>query len=726
MKNLNNNHLLYNQNQIEYGEIAINYAVGEETISLKNSSNQIVEFKTDQYYKNIIDENEFATANALTDLNYRLNETNELLDTKSPTGHTHVSSEITDSISVSSSITSSANGLVQGKAVYNYAAPKSHATSSTTYGAATTSNYGHVKISNGDVATVASANGLAAGMDHSHSNYSPTGHTHVSSAITDSISTSDSITSGASGLVQGKAVYNYAAPKSHTHVSSAITDSINSMSGITGTETKLVQAKAVYELINDTEEQIAETLLEHDSRLTTLSNNFDSIVTDIEENELVTATAITELENLVNGIGEELDNKSNNGHTHSNYSTTGHTHVSSDITDFIKCKFSYNIATSGGYSTIPITFVSGSTTFTNGDLIEISFTGNNTSLQTGGFTTTDKNFKIGYYNTDGNFEIFDNTYLHYCAGCKAYFRVLYPVNNPSVPFDATTIIIAPIFNTANGGFSSYANNAASANTVKISTSTLSTSYPLVFTSNVTAGNKSLYTDSVNSLYYNPSSNTLTVPTASITTASTTTMKASTIANKTSGSTITFDDCIKIKTSSYVQGSINFKGTDHNNDVLFISGGSSTSAPSITIKTKNSKDYVGINMLGKADANTAAEIKVYGTSTGSCTTIQGGKNATVTSDERLKDFGDNIEVDFNELKQIPKKYFTWKNDEIKASNIGTSAQSIEKLYPELVITDDNGYKSLDYSTLSIVALAAIDKLNERIEYLENKLKEYENK
>ena len=302
---------LPNQDQIEYGEIAINYAVGEETISLKNSSNQIIEFKSDQYYKKIIDENEFVTANALTDLNYRLNETNELLDTKSPTGHTHVSSAITDSISVSSGITNSASGLVQGKAVYDYAAPKSHnhsaysptghthgtitlsgdvtgsgtigsgttainitttvaddshnhsnyapkshASSATTYGAATTSNYGHVKISNGDVATVASADGLAAGMDHTHSNYSTTGHTH--------------------------SAYS---PTGHTHVSSVITDSINSMSGITGTETKLVQAKAVYELINDT---------------------FDSIVTNIEENELVTATAITELESLLNEIGEEF------------------------------------------------------------------------------------------------------------------------------------------------------------------------------------------------------------------------------------------------------------------------------------------------------------------------------------------------------------------------------------------------------------------------------------
>lgn len=50
--------------------------------------------------------------------------------------------------------------------------PTSHANGdSSVYGAATTSLYGHVKISNGDVANTASAAGLAAGMDHSHSDY---------------------------------------------------------------------------------------------------------------------------------------------------------------------------------------------------------------------------------------------------------------------------------------------------------------------------------------------------------------------------------------------------------------------------------------------------------------------------------------------------------------------------------------------------------------------------
>lgn len=50
--------------------------------------------------------------------------------------------------------------------------PTAHADgNAATYGAATESLYGHVKISNGDVHNTAHANGVAAGMDHSHSNY---------------------------------------------------------------------------------------------------------------------------------------------------------------------------------------------------------------------------------------------------------------------------------------------------------------------------------------------------------------------------------------------------------------------------------------------------------------------------------------------------------------------------------------------------------------------------
>ena len=93
-----------------------------------------------------------------------------------------------------------------------------------------------------------------------------------------------------------------------------------------------------------------------------------------------------------------------------------------------------------------------------------------------------------------------------------------------------------------------------------------------------------------------------------------------------------------------------------------------------------------------------------------------------SDERLKAFEDNVNVDFEKLSKLPKKYFMWKNDEYGVGQqIGTSAQELLKLYPELVTLNESGYYSVNYAGLSIIALAAIDKLHQEIEELKALMK-----
>ena len=85
-----------------------------------------------------------------------------------------------------------------------------------------------------------------------------------------------------------------------------------------------------------------------------------------------------------------------------------------------------------------------------------------------------------------------------------------------------------------------------------------------------------------------------------------------------------------------------------------------------------------------------------------------------SDETLKDFGSDIDIDLNKLAELPKVYYSLKNDADKKQMIGTSAQKLREIYPELVSEDANGKLAVSYEKLSIVALAAIDKLNKKHE------------
>lgn len=97
----------------------------------------------------------------------------------------------------------------------------------------------------------------------------------------------------------------------------------------------------------------------------------------------------------------------------------------------------------------------------------------------------------------------------------------------------------------------------------------------------------------------------------------------------------------------------------------------------------------------------------------------------SSDERLKNFGDDIEVDLDKLSKLSKKYFTWKDDESNAQHIGVSAQEVQAIYPELVeVIDEEGHLSVSYDKLSVVAIKGIDVLNNKIKSLEERLEKLE--
>jgi len=97
-----------------------------------------------------------------------------------------------------------------------------------------------------------------------------------------------------------------------------------------------------------------------------------------------------------------------------------------------------------------------------------------------------------------------------------------------------------------------------------------------------------------------------------------------------------------------------------------------------------------------------------------------KNGTsFTSDRNLKDNFQDISEGLNLIKSLHGTYFTWKNDPSERK-LGFIAQEVEAIIPELVKTNENGFKSVDYVSVIPVLVEAIKEQQKQIDELKSKL------
>ena len=153
----------------------------------------------------------------------------------------------------------------------------------------------------------------------------------------------------------------------------------------------------------------------------------------------------------------------------------------------------------------------------------------------------------------------------------------------------------------------------------------------------------------------------------------------------------------------------------NGNYLHIGSGASTE----TINTRIYGDSV--NIYYRTTGGTTSVRLACGQNSCTFYTALYGVAFFESSDERLKNFEDDVIIDFEKLSKLKKKYFRWKKDKTK-KNIGVSAQEIQEIYPEIVSEGDNGFLNVDYAKLSVIALAAIDKQQEEIKKQEEELKQ----
>ena len=84
---------------------------------------------------------------------------------------------------------------------------------------------------------------------------------------------------------------------------------------------------------------------------------------------------------------------------------------------------------------------------------------------------------------------------------------------------------------------------------------------------------------------------------------------------------------------------------------------------------------------------------------------------VSSDLRLKSNLEKIDSALNKVSQLSA--YTYDKQGIEGRQVGVIAQDVEKVLPEAVGENDEGYKTVDYSALTALLINAINELGDEI-------------
>lgn len=99
----------------------------------------------------------------------------------------------------------------------------------------------------------------------------------------------------------------------------------------------------------------------------------------------------------------------------------------------------------------------------------------------------------------------------------------------------------------------------------------------------------------------------------------------------------------------------------------------------------------------------------------------------TSDRRFKKDITPIYNATEKLNQLNGYTYTWKDKKEfpgqalgEGKDMGVIAQEVEKVFPDAVMTNKDGYKSVNYNALIPVLIEALKESNKKIQALEDRL------
>jgi hypothetical protein len=156
-------------------------------------------------------------------------------------------------------------------------------------------------------------------------------------------------------------------------------------------------------------------------------------------------------------------------------------------------------------------------------------------------------------------------------------------------------------------------------------------------------------------------------------------------------------------------------------------GASVSGTNNTVVKFTSSSTIGNSSITD-DGTTVSMTGALGVGTSSPTTaglIRATNDviAFYSSDERLKDNKVLLTEALDKVNQLNGYEFDWIPmvgiHENEGHDIGVIAQEVEKVFPEIVTTRDNGYKAVKYEKLTAVLIEAIKELSNEVKELKGK-------
>ena len=102
-------------------------------------------------------------------------------------------------------------------------------------------------------------------------------------------------------------------------------------------------------------------------------------------------------------------------------------------------------------------------------------------------------------------------------------------------------------------------------------------------------------------------------------------------------------------------------------------------------------------------------------------ISGVSAISVYSDKRLKNIKDEYKNGLEQIRNIVPKYFTYKKDEDKVLRVGVVAQEVQKVLPDAVEKNGDGYLIVKQERIQYALLNAVKQLDKIIQNLITEVK-----